>query len=55
MLVVALVCELHKADWQQLLLHDGHTPYVKLWSAVQQVQDLEMKSFLDELLKRASL
>jgi hypothetical protein len=54
MLAVALVCEIHKSDWKQLLLEDGHAPYGKLKSIVQKVQEAELKLFLDELLELAS-
>ncbi len=54
MLAVALVCELRKADWKELLSEDGHTPYNKLKSVADQIQDAELKSFLGDLLEQAS-
>jgi hypothetical protein len=53
MLAVALVCELHKADWKELLVVDGHVPHPKLESVVHEVQEADMKSFLYELVERA--
>jgi hypothetical protein len=53
MLLVALMCELNKDSWWELLVEDGHTPIHKLEWAVQQVQDQELRSFLDALLQRA--
>ena len=55
MMTVALVCEIHKTDtaWKPLLLEDGHVPYGKLKSIVQEVQEVDLKLFLEELLERA--
>ncbi|DBA70152.1 TPA: hypothetical protein ACH3X2_012204 [Trebouxia sp. C0005] len=36
MLAVALAAEVHKADWQEKLLQDGHTPADKVVAAVQE-------------------
>jgi hypothetical protein len=54
MLAVTLVCELNKANWKELLIEDGHTPYDKLKNVVEQVQVEELKLFLIELLKLAN-
>eukprot|EP00197_Chlamydomonas_leiostraca_P003989 CAMPEP_0202868806 /NCGR_PEP_ID=MMETSP1391-20130828/11090_1 /ASSEMBLY_ACC=CAM_ASM_000867 /TAXON_ID=1034604 /ORGANISM="Chlamydomonas leiostraca, Strain SAG 11-49" /LENGTH=412 /DNA_ID=CAMNT_0049549015 /DNA_START=115 /DNA_END=1353 /DNA_ORIENTATION=+ len=56
MLAVALVCELlHKEQWKELLLLDGHTPMSKLVTVVQQLRELEpeLRAFLQDLLTRA--
>jgi hypothetical protein len=53
MLAVALVCELHKEQWKELLLVDGHTPMSKLATAVQQLHEPELSEFLQDLLTLA--
>ncbi len=48
MLAVALAAEVHKANWKEELLEDGHCPAFKVLAAVQEVH---IKSLLDLLLK----
>ena len=53
MLAVALVCELHKSSFKEVLIEDGHTPFHRLESAVSQVEHEALKNFLQEVLELA--
>ena len=46
MLAVALAAEVHKADWKEELIQDGHCPADKVVAAVKEVQS---KALLDLL------
>jgi hypothetical protein len=53
MLAVALTAEVHKTDWQEKLLQDGHSPVAKVVSAVQEVQKKSLRDLLQTILLRA--
>lgn len=53
MLAVALVCELHKTTWKDLLVEDGHTPMSRLTNVVQQLEESDIKAFLTGMLQLA--
>ena len=57
MLVVALVREMNRNNWRELLVEDGCTPAKKLIAAVKKLHGRErckeLACFLDELLQRA--
>ena len=55
MLAVALAAEVHKADWQEKLLQDGHTPADKVVAAVQEVQSQSLLDLLQNILRRAEV
>ena len=55
MLGVALAAEVHKADWKEKLLEDGHCPAVKLLAAVQEVQTHSLLDLLQEVCCRAEV
>ena len=55
MLAVALAAEVHKADWKEKLLEDGHCPAFKLLAAVQEVQTQSLLDLLQEVLRRAEV
>jgi hypothetical protein len=61
MLAVALVCELNKATWKDLLLEDGCTPRHKLVAAVSAISNKPatdglagVANLLNNLLLRAA-
>jgi len=55
MLAVALDAEVHKADWQEKLLEDGHCPAFKVVAAVQEVQTKSLLDLLQKILHRAEV
>ena len=55
MLAVALALEVHKADWREKLLEDGHCPAYKVNAAVQEVQTQSLLDLLQSILRRAEL
>jgi len=55
MLAVALAAEVHKADWQEKLLEDGHCPAFKVVAAVQEVQTQSLLDLLQKILHRAEV
>jgi len=54
MLAVALAAEVHKANWQEKLLEDGHCPAFKV-AAVQEVQTQSLLDLLQKILHRAEV
>ena len=55
MLAVAFAAEVHKADWKEKLLEDGHCPAFKLLAAVQEVQTQSLLDLLQEVFRRAEV
>ena len=55
MLAVALAAEVHKADWKEKLLEDGHCLAFKLLAAVQEVQTQSLLDLLQEVLLKCSV
>ena len=55
MLAVALVAEVHKADWKEKLLENGHSPAAKVIAAVQEVQKKSLLNLLQVMLRRADV
>ena len=55
MLAVALAAEVHKADWQNKLMQDGHSPAHKVIAAVQEVQSKSLLDLLQDILHRAEV
>ena len=55
MLAVALVAEVHKADWKEKLLENGHSPKAKVIAAVQEVHRKSLLDLLQEILLRAEV
>ena len=55
MLAVELAAEVHKADWKEKLLEDGHCPTSKVVAAVQEVQTQSLLGLLQSILLRAGV
>lgn len=55
MLAVALAAEVHKADWKEKLLENGHSPAAKVVAAVQEVQKQSLLNLLQVILRRAEV
>ena len=55
MLAVALVVEVHKADWKEKLLENRHSPAAKVIAAVQEVQKNSLLNLLQAILRRADV
>ena len=55
MLAVALAAEVHKANWREKLLEDGHSPAAKVIAAVQEVQEKSLLDVLQVILHRAEV
>ena len=53
MLAVALVAELHKANWKAKLLEGGHTPATKLMAAALEAETRALLDLLKGILQRA--
>jgi hypothetical protein len=58
MLAVALVCEVNRNNWKELLIEDGCSPAKNLIAAVKELERREgckeLFSFLNQLLRKAA-
>ena len=55
MLAVALVAEVHKANWKEKLLENGHSPAAKVSAAVQEVKKKSLLNLLQVILCRTDV
>ena len=50
-----LVAELHKSNWKEKLMEDGHCPASKVVAASIEAETQPLKQLLGEILQRAEV